>query len=192
MTTWFLLLQVFSSILSFPQFKVVKYYKKPNLSRKIFKRVGDEQCSYYEHKSDDGYYSFTLVEQEYMYFKHKQLTDAQSRKIQICPKVEKTSAIKYVYKESVEKAGEKYTHDIEDDHPKDLTVYDFDTCIIHENMEFTVKNGLENMDNPSDTDCFELVPQEVTSKIAYPFLLIANDVSKCQYGSIDSVTLGKR
>ena len=190
----FLLFFFLGTIYSYPQFKVIKHGGDDTWT--IFKRFGNEQCSYYESvdnfKNDDY---FLTLEQEELYFAfYKEPGDQKSWRSSSsdCPQID-TNLYRVLYVKSMATGAWTFT----DDSPANVVDYDLDTCIEYENLEFTLWDNCINYDyefteNPNNTNCVDLVLEEIGSDVGDEFLFIQDYADGwCQYGNINSVCVGK-
>ena len=203
----FLLFYFFISICSYPQFKVIKHGVDDTWT--IFKRLGNEQCSYYEPVDNilpnEEDYFLTLVQEEwYFAFYLEAPVDQQSWRLALsdCPEIDKKEFYLVEYVKS--KATGVWTS-YRDDSLAYVEEYDLDTCIDYENLKYAVIDcigdfdyksteisGLTFIENPDNINCVDFVLQKIGSDVGDQFLFISNYTDLyCQYGYINSVCMGK-
>ena len=185
---FFLIFYFGSIVCTFPPFKFIKF---ENGKWKIFKRLGDESCSFYEEIFEDGAGDhFLTVKNGFMRLGHrKELTGNLDLENPDC--LEGVGFKKIMYSKQI---GTNFWID---KHNKTVDVedYDVEACKKHENFTF---HGLELSDTENeitdDVDCIDHVLRSLSHGLQDEFLLIT-DFDECQFGYMvledHTVSLGK-
>ena len=168
-------------VMSFPKFKFIKYDQE----WKIFRRHGDESCSYYEEVNYRN--DFLTVKNGSIWLANEKILIEENKwERQDCPEV--VDGFNIMYSQEI---GTDIWFNIHNNEVNDVKDYDVEACKEYENFRFY---GLWTMVNPKNLDCIDLVLQNL-EEVDNKFLLVAMYDNSCEYGYIEleenNISLGK-